>query len=152
MALAKPYWDKREYFNKKLAGYTPAMQAGLKNGMAESASKLVAKMKARVPKGPTGKLAASIRYEKISELGYRLRAGGPATTKNTRSGWFGAGSDYDYAHAVEFGTKPHKLGGLFKGSRHPGSAPRPFFFGSYRTEKRAIKKRIHDVAKAAVKK
>lgn len=149
--MAKPYWDKRDYFNRKLASYTPAMQTGLKNGMNENVTTLVAKMKARVPR-KSGTLARSIRYEKINELGYRIRAGGPTTTKKTRAGWFSAGSEFDYANAVEFGTKPHKLGGIFKGSRHPGSTPRPFFYGTYRTEKRAIKKRIRDVAKAAVKK
>lgn len=31
-----------------------------------------------------------------------------------------------HAHFVEFGTAPHINGGMFKGSQHPGSAPRPF--------------------------
>lgn len=31
-----------------------------------------------------------------------------------------------YAHLVEFGTKPHINAGMFAGSKHPGTAPRPF--------------------------
>ncbi|MFC3059512.1 HK97-gp10 family putative phage morphogenesis protein [Paenirhodobacter populi] len=31
-----------------------------------------------------------------------------------------------YAHLVEFGTAPHKAGGMFKGADHPGTAPQPF--------------------------
>jgi len=31
-----------------------------------------------------------------------------------------------HAHLVEFGTAPHVNGGLFAGSQHPGTAPRPF--------------------------
>ncbi len=31
-----------------------------------------------------------------------------------------------YAHLVEFGTAPHVNGGMFAGSQHPGTSPRPF--------------------------
>lgn len=31
-----------------------------------------------------------------------------------------------HAHLVEFGTAPHVNGGIYAGSRHPGTAPQPF--------------------------
>lgn len=31
-----------------------------------------------------------------------------------------------HAHLVEFGTAPHVNGGQFAGTKHPGTAPRPF--------------------------
>lgn len=144
-------WDKREYFEKKLASYPKNMSEALKSGLTKNAALLLAKMKSKVPR-KTGKLASTIRVGRNNDLSYTIKAGGAATTKKVRAGFLGAGSDYDYAHAIEFGTKPHKNGGIFKGSRHPGTKARPFFFSSYRSQKRALKKDFKEIAKRAVAK
>jgi len=144
-------WDKREYFEKKLASYPAQMSEALKAGLTKNAALLLAKMKAKVPK-KSGKLASTIRVGKNNDLSYTIKAGGAVTTKKVRAGFTGPGSDYDYANAVEFGTKPHKNGGLFAGSRHPGTKAKPFFFSSYRSQKRALKKDFKEIAKRAVAK
>lgn len=39
-----------------------------------------------------------------------------------------------YAKFVEFGTRPHKNGGRFAGSQHPGTAPDPFMRPAFDAE------------------
>ena len=46
----------------------------------------------------------------------------------TTAGWHG--------HFVEFGTGPHRNGGKFAGSRHPGTAPEPFLRPAFDSEAR----------------
>jgi HK97 gp10 family phage protein len=56
-----------------------------------------------------------------------------------------------YAQFVEFGTAPHRNGGLFKGSEHPGSTPSPFFFPAYRALKKRSKSRVSRAMNKAIK-
>lgn len=63
-----------------------------------------------------------------------------------------------YARWVEFGTRPHNVakgGGnkSFSGTPipHPGSAARPFFFPSYRANKKQVKAMIRKAITSAVR-
>lgn len=60
-----------------------------------------------------------------------------------------------WAFWEEFGTKPHKNAGLFEGTEHPGTAARPFFYGTFRLRRKGIRSRIaggvRNAIKAAVK-
>lgn len=60
-----------------------------------------------------------------------------------------------YARWIEFGTAPHAQGGKFAGTEHPGTTPQPFFFPSYRANKKevvvGIRKAIRDAVREAVK-
>lgn len=47
-----------------------------------------------------------------------------------------------HAHLVEFGTAPHINGGLFAGSQHPGTAPRPFARPAWDANKDAALQKI----------
>jgi len=55
-------------------------------------------------------------------------------------------SQVRYPHLVEHGTPPHVLGGIFKGGRHPGTSPQPFFWPAYRSTRKgflnAIRRRL----------
>lgn len=63
-----------------------------------------------------------------------------------------AGSDRAfYASMVEFGTRPHLLGGRFAGAQHPGSTPQPFFFPAFRANKKSMKQRLTRAARKAIK-
>lgn len=57
-----------------------------------------------------------------------------------------------YARWVEFGTKPHENEGRFAGTKHPGTAAHPFFYPSYRANKKGVKARIRRAARAAGRK
>jgi HK97 gp10 family phage protein len=61
-----------------------------------------------------------------------------------------------YARFVEFGTAPHENGGEFAGTQHPGTAPQPFFYGPFRSNKKraksAVSRAISKAVRAAVNK
>ncbi|MBK3745621.1 HK97 gp10 family phage protein [Paraburkholderia aspalathi] len=68
-----------------------------------------------------------------------------------------------YARWVEFGTNPHKIeakhakslgkdGRLGTEVDHPGSAKSPFFYPSYRANKKQAKRRINKALRGAAKK
>jgi HK97 gp10 family phage protein len=54
-----------------------------------------------------------------------------------------------YARFVEFGTAAHEQGGRFKGAQHPGTTPRPFFFGPFRANRSRIKRKIGQAVRLA---
>lgn len=127
-----------------------AMRAALEQGAAQ----VVASAKNFVPKR-TRALENSI--------GYTFGAYRPANS-NVRGMTAGGDGDPDlsitihagdatafYAAFVEFGTAPHRLGGLFKGAHHPGSVAQPFFFPAWRINRRSVKARLTRAMRAAIK-
>jgi len=64
---------------------------------------------------------------------------------------YAGNSKVRYAHLVEFGSAPHINGGMFKGTQHPGTAKQPFFFVSWRTNKKRVKSRISRAINKAAK-
>lgn len=64
---------------------------------------------------------------------------------------YAGNSEAYYARWVEFGTARHVNGGKFAGSQHPGTTAQPFFYVSWRANKRrtvrAIRKATRDAAK-----
>jgi hypothetical protein len=103
----------------------------------EANSKELVEMQQRVVAKDEGDLAASIKYEDISDEGriaFRVTAGGPTTTREVRAG---SGKSYDYANAVEHGTSDTKA--------------KPFFFPSYRAKRKAFKAGTNKAARAGVK-
>ncbi|MBB3944700.1 HK97 gp10 family phage protein [Rhizobium skierniewicense] len=64
---------------------------------------------------------------------------------------YAGNSEAYYARWVEFGTARHENGGLFAGSIHPGTTAQPFFYVSWRANKRravrAVSKATRDAAK-----
>jgi HK97 gp10 family phage protein len=130
--------------NRKLQRLPVEVRGALVKANSESADAMVALAKRLVPR-KTGALERSIRKTTPLEGVVTIRAGGPLTTTEVRKG---SGVAYDYASAVEFGTAPHKLGGLFAGGRHPGTKAQPFFYPAYR----ALKKTARSKAARAIKK
>lgn len=58
-------------------------------------------------------------------------------------------SEVRHAHLVEHGTAPHANGGALGGTQHPGTAPQPFFWPSFRlVRKRALARIKRAVGKA----
>jgi len=64
---------------------------------------------------------------------------------------YAGNSEAYYARWVEFGTARHENSGLFAGSIHPGTTAQPFFYVSWRANKRrarrAVSKAVRDSAK-----
>lgn len=56
-----------------------------------------------------------------------------------------------YARWVEFGTASHTNGGMFQGTDNPGARKQPFFFTSFRANKKSAKRRISKAVRDAAK-
>ncbi len=57
-----------------------------------------------------------------------------------------------YAHLVELGTAPHKNEGIFAGTDHPGTAPKPFLRAAYEATKTAVVARFGERLGTAMEK
>jgi HK97 gp10 family phage protein len=61
-------------------------------------------------------------------------------------------ADAYYARWVEFGTAPHTNKGKFAGTQHPGTRAQPFFYVSWRANKRGAKRKLRKASRDAAKK
>lgn len=128
----------KEALFAKLIKLAPGVEKGMGDANLQSANEMADLARGYVPV-KSGTLKASIRVEQGPRPGgYYVKAGGAPTTKSVRSG---SGTGFDYATAVEFGTKPHINAGEFKGSQNPGAKKESFFWVSYRLMKRRLKSR-----------
>lgn len=138
--------------NRKLAKLPAVARQMIRKAMEAKANEIVALMKNLVPvddgtlrdsigwtwgKAPKGSLTiASVQATGDSDMTLTIYAGN---------------KEAFYARWVEFGTARHENGGLFAGSIHPGTTAQPFFFVSWRANKRrtvrAIRKASRDSAK-----
>ena len=99
----------------------------------EQADQLADAIKAAAPVR-SGRLRDSVQVRRRrNELDLEVTAGGDATTKEVRQG---AGVEYDYALATEFGT-----------SREDAQ---PFFYSTYRAMQADIRQAIDDAVEEAV--
>lgn len=57
-----------------------------------------------------------------------------------------------YARWVEFGTAPHENGGIFAGTKNPGTSAQAFFYPAYRASRKAAKRNIRKATRAAARK
>jgi HK97 gp10 family phage protein len=64
---------------------------------------------------------------------------------------FAGNKDAYYSRFVEFGTAPHINGGIFKGSQNPGAPAQPFFFPSWRANKKKLQSLLRSAIRDAVK-
>lgn len=135
-----------QLFRQVLAAAPPVIRRTVLEALGAGARDIADVMRLTVPR-KSGRLAGSIRVEAGRRPGVAvIKAGGAATSKPVRKG----GPPYDYSMAIEFGTRPHTLGGFFSGARHPGTRPRPFFWPAYRLRKRPVKAAITRKTKAAI--
>jgi HK97 gp10 family phage protein len=137
---------------RKLAKLPSVAEAMIRRTMEAKADEIVAMMKSLVPVDD-GKLRDSIGWTwgkapkgSISIGSVRASSGNDLTLTI-----YAGNSEAYYARWVEFGTSPHENKGLFAGSDHPGTAPQPFFYVSWRANKkrvvRAVRKSVRDAAK-----
>lgn len=57
-----------------------------------------------------------------------------------------------HGHLVEFGTRPHKNGGQFAGTDHPGTAPQPFMRPAFDREAMPTVERLKPLLYKAIEK
>lgn len=61
-------------------------------------------------------------------------------------------SDAYYARWIEFGTAKHVNSGKFKGTANPGTSAQPFFYVSFRANKRSARRVIRKASRDAARK
>ncbi|WP_411036158.1 HK97 gp10 family phage protein [Shinella sp. BYT-45] len=138
----------------KLKRLPAVAKAEIKAGMEAAADEIVATMQNLVPigdtmalhdsiawtwgKAPRGSLAiATVKSSMASDLTLTIYAGN---------------AEVYYARWVEFGTKDHANAGMFAGSKHPGTRAQPFFYVSWRTNKKPARARVRKAVRTAARK
>jgi HK97 gp10 family phage protein len=133
--------------NRKLALLPVAARRRIREAMQQGADEIVAMMKALVPTD-SGDLKNSIDWTwgtapKGALTIATVRGQGMRNTgsENTITIYAGNADAY-YARFVEFGTAAHTAGGMFAGATIPAIAASPFFFVSFRANRKRVKSRI----------
>lgn len=136
---------------KKLQEDTaPAFEIAL----ASAAEQVTEKMKSAAPK-KSGALRDSIGWTFGDAPKYSQRLAffkKRLAEKTIQVTIYAGNSSVRYSHIVEFGSAPHKAGGQFAGADHPGTRAKPFFYSTYRSEKRRIKRMLRKAIDGAITK
>lgn len=148
--MARVYWQGISRFKAKLKNMQVAAAPAIEKELVAAANLLVAQMRAAAPE-KSGDLIRSIdwTFGEVPKYSMRLASVKKGGRKITV---FAGNEKVRYAHLIEFGTAPHKAGGMFSGADNPGFKARPFFFSTYRKLKRGIKARIKKSVVEAVRK
>ncbi|MDW9735147.1 HK97 gp10 family phage protein [Sinorhizobium meliloti] len=133
--------------NRKLALLPIVARKRIREAMQQGADEIVRMMKSLVPTD-SGALKNSIDWTWGSApkgaltiatvRGQGMRNTGSENTITIYSG----NADAYYARFVEFGTAAHTAGGMFAGAAIPAIAASPFFFVSFRANRKRVKSRI----------
>jgi HK97 gp10 family phage protein len=159
-------WQRKAQLKKKLSVLPKAVQEAVRAAMEEAAQDIVNKMRAQVPVD-TGNLRDSINWvwgaapkdaKVITSVGTLKAAEGINTSQIT----IFAGDYYAYyARWVEFGTRG-RAPGRYRDERghtrnagkrgHAATPARPFFYPTWRAERKKIRARMARRINAAIKK
>lgn len=135
MSVAR--WVGRERVKRRFRELPRVAQRMVAEALGQGADEIVQMQKRLAPKDD-GDLQEAIhrRWDRRAALmGIVIRAWSPKVK---------------YAHLVEFGTAPHRVGGRFKGAMHPGTKAQPFFFPAYRALRKRVKSRVRRSLRKAV--
>jgi len=144
----------REKLLRQLRELPAVARSEIKQALAQAADELVASQK---------RLASSKQVADSIEQHWGDKPSGFPSGVLTSAGavegdpdltvWITAGDgDAYWARWEEFGTKPRPQGGFFKGTMHPGTRARPFFYPPYRMLKKRLRSRIARAYRRAAKK
>ncbi|SMF53276.1 phage protein, HK97 gp10 family [Xaviernesmea oryzae] len=136
---------------KKLDRLPAVVKARIREAMEQGAEEIVALAKSLVPVD-SGALKNSIGWtwgrapRGAMTLGTVQSVGGDLTITI-----YAGDADAWYARFVEFGTKAHTAGGMFEGATIPAIPASPFFFVSFRANRKRVKSRITRAINKAAK-
>lgn len=137
---------------RKLQALPVAARRRIREAMEKGADEIVAMMKSLVPVD-TGGLARSIGWTWGAAPKGALTIGkirGVSGADNIITIYAGDAENFQ-ARWVEFGTAPHTAGGLFAGATIPAIPASPFFFVSYRANRKRVKSRVTRAINKAAK-
>lgn len=140
----------RAKLRKRLLRLPDDVKRRLRAEFAQGADDIVNMMKAVAPVDD-GELRESITWRWSGEGKIAYSQGDSSGQPGDMSIRISAGNTrVRYPHLVEFGAAPHIAGGIFKGAMHPGQPPQPFFFPSYRAQKKRVVKNFRRGIKRAM--
>lgn len=139
--------------NRKLKALPEIAEKRIRAAMEDSASEIVSMMKRLAPVDD-GDLQMSISWT-WGDAPKGSMAVATVQRKRGRSGpritIFAGNREAFYARWVEFGTAPHINGGRFAGTKNPGTRAQPFFYVSFRANRRRTKSAISRAITRAAK-
>lgn len=141
--------------NLKNIEKTSTQKAVLRKTIDEASQPMLADAKARassvVGKSPYSRKGANKRMADSFRLSSRLTKEAKRYNKNmgyedsktavTRH----LGSNHKAAVMTELGTKPHILGGRFKGAKHPGTEPKPMLRPAFDNNKQKVVNNLAEI-------
>lgn len=134
--------DGLDRLNRKFAALPRQVRVRIREAMEQGAEEIARMAKSLAPED-SGALVASIGWTwgsapkgSITLASVKSRSGDGTITI------YAGNSDAFYARWVEFGTSAHKAGGKFKGAEIPAIPAQPFFFVSYRVNRKRVKGRV----------
>ncbi|KFI24328.1 HK97-gp10 family putative phage morphogenesis protein [Paenirhodobacter enshiensis] len=126
----------------------------LRNALSKAAQPMADAAAANAPKR-TGRLARSIIVgSKLNDSQKKMHRKLTAEERSAVTLFVGPsyreGAGGRAGHLVEFGTRPHINGGKFKGTRNPGTKPRPFMRPAFDAEAEPTVRRLKPLLWAAI--
>jgi hypothetical protein len=135
--------------NRKLKAFPKAVEAEISKAMEQSANEIVAMAKSLAQSDRTRE---SIGWTWGEAPKGSIAIGGVVSNSGNLKITIFAGGDAAFmARWEEFGTAPHINGGRFAGTQHPGTAARPFFYVSFRANRKRARGRITRAVNKAAK-
>jgi HK97 gp10 family phage protein len=136
---------------RKLARLPDNVKIRIRAAMEAGAEEIVAMMKSLVAVD-SGDLRDSIAWTWGRAPKGAMTIGKVESTGGDLTITIYAGNDKAYySRFVEFGTASHTAGGMFAGATIPAVAASPFFFVSYRANRKRVKSRITRAINTAAK-
>lgn len=137
--------------NKRLNAIPQSVRAAVQRALLKAGNALASDMRALAPV-EDGDLKASIA----------VTPGGASTPPYSQPGGrqvvpelqvlvTAGNTKVRYAHLVEHGTAPHENRGLFEGTHHPGTPPKPYFWPAFRLGRKKLASAIKRAIRKAVK-
>lgn len=134
---------------RKLERLRTATAPAVRAAMEQGAQATVDMMKRMAPEDD-GDLKASIAWTWGKAPSGSISVARAKAGDNTMTIYAGNEKAY-YARFVEFGTAPRVNKGKFAGTLNPGTPPQPFFYPSWRANKKQFNKLLRDAIRKAVK-
>lgn len=149
--MAKDLLAQSAKLSKRLAQIPTSIVAAVRPALVQSADALADMARTLAPEDD-GDLKASIAVTPPGGITPAYAAGGGRRQAAENQALVTVGNPQArHAHLVEFGTAPHDNGGMFAGTKHPGTDPQPFLLPAERLTRDRNRRRIGRAISRAVR-
>lgn len=145
-------WAGEAALRRKLREMPNRVAAEVSRALVQNAEEMKRKIKNAAPVSANGggDLRESVDWE-FTKQGKEASRGSIKGGEGLSVTVFAGNEKVIYARWVEFGTAPHIVKGLYAGATHPGTTRNPFFYPTYRLNKKRLKSRVSRAQNKAIK-